>query len=372
MTTILVSLVSEQTIPNILFIKECNSIDIYLFLSSKIMEGKNKSHDIIQACNDVTDNNCTIITVQEDSLQDIERQLTKQSFNHSDNFIVNLTAGTKIMAIGTYDFFKNKNSKMIYIPIGKNEYHTLYPTSGEKKTTKPIDYRIGVHDYLTGYGITIKNPKKINKTLCLKTESDQFFLFYIECGKNELYSLNDLRKYRDKKKVSIGDLSHKSQEILIKCPVERFRKAEVLRKAEVKYLTGEWFEEYVYYLIKTSFNLNEKDIAIGVQIERGGVQNEIDIMFTRENRLYVIECKTSTYDENQNKNILNETLYKISALKKDFGLFVKPYLFTLSPEDKVQENHVRRSDLFGIEMIGREILSDTHLTNKMLDKIKND
>jgi hypothetical protein len=368
MATILVSLVSEQTIPNIIFIKESIGIDYYFFLSTQKMEGKNKSHDIIKACGFVTEENFTIVTVEEDSIQDIEEKLNNYEFSASDKFIVNLTAGTKIMAIGTYDFFKKLNSEIIYIPIGKNEYHIIFPD--RKNDIMSIAYRVGVQNYLTGYGITINNPKKINKTLCSKTESDQFFLFYMECDKSDLLSLNDLRKFRSRKKVNIDDFSANSKKTLTKCPIERFGKTEELRKADVKYLTGEWFEEYVYHLIKTNFHLDEADIAIGVQIEREGVKNEIDIMFTLENRLYVIECKTSTYDENQEKNILNETLYKISALKKDFGLFVKPSLFSLSSVDKVQDSHVRRSDLFGIMMIGREILSDNQRTKKMLDNLK--
>lgn len=357
MATILVSLVSEQTIPNVLYIRECNNVDEYVFISTEKMDKKNVSQHIMEASGTVNNENSETVIVKEDSLQDIEKQLKKQPFNREDKFLVNLTAGTKIMAIGVYDFFKNLNSEIIYIPIGKSHYYRLYP--GAKTSGEPIKYRIGVKDYLTGYGISIKNPKKIHQITYSITDTRSFFDFYINQDNDSLMALNDLRGFRGKKKLMLSDVGKRLRMLLCECPIRKFKETQELRKYEMKYLTGDWFEEYVYLLLKEYLSLDDDAIALGVQIERENVNNEIDIMFTRENRLYVIECKTSIYDSNQEKNILNDTLYKLSALKKDFGLFVKPYLFTLSQEgDKINRSHTDRSDLFGITMVDSEVICD--------------
>ena len=107
MATILVSLVSEQTIPNVLYIRECNNVDGYVFISTEKMDKKNVSQHIMEASGTVSNENSETVIVKEDSLQDIEKELKKQPFNKEDKFLVNLTDGTKIMAIGVYDFSKN-------------------------------------------------------------------------------------------------------------------------------------------------------------------------------------------------------------------------------------------------------------------------
>jgi len=366
MARILVSLVSDQTIPNILFIREQQNIDRYLFISTKKMEEKQKSQHIIQASGGDVAGNSKVLLVREDSLQDIEKCLNSESFEDSDRFIVNLTAGTKIMAIGVHNFFRNLGGKIIYIPIGKNHYRILH--SENEMSNKNIEFRIGVQEYLTSYGIEIRNPKKIGKTTYTENKTREFFDFYLQLDDKNLQLLDDLRKYRGKKMT----LSAENEDLIDffnACPVLENDDKKELSKKEIKYLTGEWFEEYIYFLLKSHLRLSDSAIAIGVQIVRENVDNEIDIMFTYENRLFVIECKTSVFDSSQERNILNETLYKISALKKDFGLFVKPYLFTLSQGDQIRENHRFRSDLFGIEMIDREMLNDATKMDCLLNSL---
>jgi hypothetical protein len=83
-------------------------------------------------------------------------------------------------------------------------------------------------------------------------------------------------------------------------------------------------------------------------------------MFTHENALHVIECKSSVFDTRSRKNILNDSMYKLAALGRDFGIRVKSYLVTLSRKGK-QKNHIKdafidRSKLLGIKIIDRDAL----------------
>ena len=109
---------------------------------------------------------------------------------------------------------------------------------------------------------------------------------------------------------------------------------------EKQYLTGGWFEDYIYDLLKQKLRLSNTDIGKGIEIKRKNergetVENELDIVFTYYNQLYVIECKAGLQGPKsfrQTKNIkksFEEAIYKLKALQSEFGLIPRSYLFTL-------------------------------------------
>ena len=85
------------------------------------------------------------------------------------------------------------------------------------------------------------------------------------------------------------------------------------------------------------------------------------------NKLYVIECKTKL--KGGEKNLLTETLYKQAALRKDFGLAAKCFLFTM---DEVRnEEGFNRADQLGITIIDFPILKDSgQLEQSFFSKIR--
>ena len=109
------------------------------------------------------------------------------------------------------------------------------------------------------------------------------------------------------------------------------RQAGFINKSELEYLTGGWFEEYVYYLVKKY--VKPQDIAIGIKISRAGVRhdNELDVVFTKGNKLFVIECKTGVKTE----RLFNEIVYKACAIKEALlGVSCYSYIFSLTRDDK--------------------------------------
>ena len=100
-------------------------------------------------------------------------------------------------------------------------------------------------------------------------------------------------------------------------------KENELTDEEVKYLTGGWFEEYVYNEIKEQ--IKPDDILIGVDINQTKEtnNNDLDVVFTKGNKLFVIECKTGIHKiefkgGNSNKSIVlkgEEAMFKEIAYK---------------------------------------------------------
>ncbi len=371
MSNVLVSLVSTQTIPNVLFIKEMEkrmeNIRMYLFVSTEKMEDKGKTDFIIQGSH-IKKSKKEIIKVVEDSIEDINSKLiefAKEKLSDEDNLIVNLTGGTKIMSIGVYNFFKERTSTIYYLPIDKNIYKQIFPSLTHRE--HKLNFRISLKDYLISYGIEIKS-KDINKTLKDKEYTESLFREFLN-NKIDTEIIDELRKERNKKEIRL-DEKIKSFLEKIKFDIE---KEGSINKKDINYLTGGWLEEYGYNLVRGHIQLDDNKIGLNVQISHDKTQNEFDVMFVHENILYVIECKTALKDDK--RNLLNDTLYKLSALNKNFGLNVRGYLFTLDrnlrgPEGEIKKDYQNRSDLLKVTLVDRAILSDREKLSEIFDSIK--
>ena len=98
-------------------------------------------------------------------------------------------------------------------------------------------------------------------------------------------------------------------------------------RSEIRYLTGGWLEEFCFNEIATFLNNGIDDVVIGVILRNHeGTENEFDVMFTKDNSLYFVECKS--LDQKYDKE--TEILYKIYALQQDFGLRIKSFLVSTS------------------------------------------
>ena len=133
----IVSIISEQTIPNYLFIKEMfHPGDQLMFISSKKMSNRiewientldwnllDPQHIILKKDGDEED--WASMTSQ------IEKALSKEG-----EYIVNLTGGTKYMALAVQSVFSRYASRFFYIPYPQNRI-----LSTNDKTESPIAYR---------------------------------------------------------------------------------------------------------------------------------------------------------------------------------------------------------------------------------------
>lgn len=149
--TILISLVSDQTRPNIQLINEFKSTtDLFLFLSTKGMENKGCRRWIENAAR-ITEDAVNFVEIHEFSFDNILSTLEGYGFSDTDTFIVNLTGDTKVMSIAAYEFFRHKNSKFIYITGGSDgKYIEIDGKTGERKEKNLSIKEEKLEDYLSG------------------------------------------------------------------------------------------------------------------------------------------------------------------------------------------------------------------------------
>lgn len=133
------------------------------------------------------------------------------------------------------------------------------------------------------------------------------------------------------------------------------------------YLNGGWLEEYVFNLIK-GLSINGLDCLLNVnfewQIQRAAskkkkTENELDVVFSCNNRLHIISCKTSSLDIL--KNAGKDALHELDSMKANVGgLFARPLLVSVHP---LKDADFRRAQNLKIPVVsGNNIL---HLQERL-------
>lgn len=336
-----VCLVSDQTIPNILSIYHFKP-DELLFVSTAEMENKQKIDHILHTLKLIGSDYCKNfhkVIVQQDSLLDCKNKLDNWMSNRDDyEYTVNLTGGTKMMSIAVYEYFKDYGSKMGYIPIGKNELLITFPIK-KRIAIEKIDFKLSVVEYLTAYGLKVINNKKLpsnHKDALSRKDLSKWIVENYQNLKKLLERFSEkLRKHRDDKngffwQTSYEPCNEQEKDLFSKAGFSFINDSyqKNLSQSEIMYLTGGWLEEFCYNEILQFKNKGIDDVVIGIIPETTkGTKNEFDIMFTKDNALYTVECKS--LDQNDDRK--TESLYKIAALQKDFGLRVESFFVSTSP-----------------------------------------
>lgn len=329
MSKTIVSILSDHLLPNFLFIKEMEGqYSDLLFVSTPQMEMQEKAMHLEVALGR-KEGSVRRIVVANDNYKEILDALSAEQLSDSVEYVVNITGGTKTMSLAVHEYFCQFNASFVYVPIGKNSYYDF-----STDQTYSLDYRVSLNEYFTLYGLAYDYD---NDLIC---DAQRPFNLFNEQKMSNFYLTEELRYAQ-------------------KAPRPELR----------RYLGGEWFEEYVYLRIKRDFKLRDEDIAKSVKICRlssTSNDNELDVVFVKDNALYVIECKVSmTGYGKEPKSVVDEYLYKLAAISKDFGLRVNSYIFTLHQmwrfAKATQENMNKRMRILGI----RDIIDGPKLTQPL-------
>ncbi|KAA6341695.1 hypothetical protein EZS27_010514 [termite gut metagenome] len=382
MKKLLVTLISDQTIPNVQFIKEKQDEDTYfLFVSTQEMEKKGIKHWIINVCKIPDNKIIKTMVVDQFSLNDIESKLNELNYEEYEKLIVNITGGTKIMLLAVTEFFRNfLVSEIFYLTGIKDTILQVHPQIKQPK--QHINKQITLDEYILSYGFEIQESKLSDIPFEF---TKQFFASFISEGKKYLLTFKELRRLRNEKKkkkkyeiTTIGGLDTFLHTIDYPLP-DCFQKEITCQ--EIKYLTGGWFEEYIFYrLIHDPDNISENNIKTGTTLRKDNTLNEFDVIFLYKGDLYTIECKTSIInakDDNEKRddekdNLMLDTIYKVTALQKNLGLKSRSSIFTLSSKEdnEVKISHFERGDIFNISILCREDLIDPTTSIAQLLNIK--
>ena len=258
---IIIVLVSQQTIQNVLFIKEFvkSNDDHILLISTKGM--KEKEEWIKNSLN--IQNKYHSIIVDEYDNKDILQKLKEFDIHEYKNKYINITGGTKLMSIETYDFFKSIENCHIYYITRGNEYKKIFPI--EEENTYNFKCSVSIKEYFKAYGFESKESG------LSEIDKEYTYDFLEKFLENDRYHIiQELQRKRgvnNLKKINISEVNGLGKFLSdIGFPLKN---EGIISKKEIEYLTGGWFEEYVYYTLKDANIVQDTDILCGVSKKMG-------------------------------------------------------------------------------------------------------
>ena len=299
--------------------------------------------------------------------------------NKDTHYCVNLAGGTRYMALAVQQVFEKFDTEFFYVQVEENLIvKSKFDDSIYDNDDRffPIRHRMSVAEYLHAHDIL--HNLGAGKHTPIRSEAETAFIFRLfsrhELPGNAYETMELLRKYyRNRKRVQIKHLETTGGYNSPAVPgLTRFlidigfvpETKGVLSHEELEYLTGGWFEEYVYHQVKKY--LNPQDIALSVVISRQDIRhnNELDVVFTKGNKLFVIECKTGV----QTERLFNEIVYKVCAISEALlGVSCNPYIFSLKKDDS--DILKRIADNMGITFIDNNILTNSRKMQLAMTKI---
>jgi hypothetical protein len=376
---ILVCLISIQHVPNLRSIQSVRPDWLILAVTSG-MAGKDEQ--LLKALavggldytkrKDVID----LAEGEEQSAEPINKKLHDLFKKYAkDEWIVNLTGGTKPMSIGAYEFSKDKGLKTLYIAEG-NQRQAVDLLGGP---CTPLQYDVTTGEFLAGYGFDILNAKDLGQT-------EERAILYTKLAANlalhnedaDLRGLLSRLQYFKEAQIKLNENQWKKNGLLLSKEDDVFLEDDTLRnliafqfglsttgkkfvgqldKPSTEFLTGKWLEVFVWSLLLPFVGKGIWDLHLGVLAGKSGPgeNNDLDVSFMRNQSLCIVECKTGGQEHDPEAN---DVLYKIEAIKSGpKALRVDTYLATTSDnvldpnKGGIREKLMRRSKIYGCKII---------------------
>lgn len=292
-------------------------------------------------------------------------------------YYLNLAGGNRYMTLSVQHVFEQFDTLFFYTQTRENQIvktifdHSIYDDDDE---VFPIKHRMTLKEYFGLYGLQsdVDKPRKQVRETAF---SQHLFTMFSQnlFGRGDYQVMETLReKYRNGRYLIISHVEKPYHPEMTAIPnLSKFldfigfvpERPGSLQGEEIDYLTGGWFEEYIYALIKAV--LQPDDIAMGVHISNGVIKhnNELDVCFIKANKLFVIECKTGVTSE----SLFNEIVYKVCALKEVLLGSGNSYIFSLKKDHK--GNWKRTAKYMGITFCDWLNLTKPERLKEILNKM---
>lgn len=380
----------SKTIVNI--ITEDNPVPAYLFIKEKYEDGDKLMYISAKDTEDDLDALSELFNVPATHIEEIVLKNDMDEFTYEKicrtvlghlkpgvSYCVNLAGGTRYMALAVQQVFERFGAEFYYVQVEENMMvKSIFDNSinDDDDYFYPIRHRMKIGEYLRAHEIDHNlregNHQPIRSEMQARIVFDLFARQ--ELSRHDHDTLEQLRTYyRNRRRVDINSLEMCSDDKQAVPYLSDFlehigfvpKVSKYLYKDELEYLTGGWFEEYVYYFVQRY--IKPQDLALGVEISRGNLRhkNELDVVFTKGNKLFVIECKTGV----QTERLFNEIVYKVCAIREALlGVSCYSYIFSLKRDDT--DVLKRIADNMDITFVDYNILTTSRKLNLTVKKIE--
>ena len=357
-----VCLISAQAAANLLPILDANfKPKQAIFIVSQDMIDEANALKLVFETQGITVHNKNIESVSD--FEYLEKQFSLICEENKDkNIALNATGGTKAMVIAGNNIFRKYRKAVFYLEAKQNRISYLYYSEdGNYFPDSELVSEITLQTYLAAYGIktnptvTQINTARLNAMIAAFINGYNTFNPYV-------YKLNwygnritdfkadllddDLMDNNFTKLLTQLSQADKNQGII------RFNGKSIdYKNHHDKFFTnGGWFEEFAYSRLKQ--NTKIKDIQCGLHVNNDIYdkeylsedfnRNELDVAFIANDKLHIIECKTSQISTTEGAKII----YKLEALKKYGGSMTKTCLLSYDKVPKVVKQRAKAAGVY--------------------------
>ncbi|MDP2368770.1 Card1-like endonuclease domain-containing protein [Rhodoferax sp.] len=294
----------------------------------------------------------------------------------NENIALNVTGGTKLMAVAAQEVFRSEGKPVFYVNVENDEVLVI----GEKAVSQPLLAKLKVHEMLRAHGYTVTTQEHPQVTRELRDLTARLIDHVASAGR-ALGALNALARAardnnlrvelnRDQSSLALGDIVA----LFVDAGLLRQQGDMLIFKDEESRLfaNGGWLESHVYEALQSLRSQHEalSDVATGVRVGFGGAdprstarardKNEIDVAFLYRNTLHLIECKTANLAQvgHGDDSKATEAIYKMESLLKLGGLRTKGMVVDYRGELARSEANQKRAAEAGIAIVSGAQLKD--------------
>lgn len=265
----------------------------------------------------------------EHDFEPMQESLMQFAARHeNDEVALNLTGGTKLMALAAQSVAALAQWKMFYIDADTDQLTWL---GAGKSHRQALNEQLRLRHYLRGYGFTIGEEPVHPQLPPAQQILTETLIRQIGSLETSLAQLNWLaQQAEDRRQLTVKLDDAQRDSLSLHNLLRQFSDADVLseqngtlrfRSDEARtFVKGGWLEAHVFRTLSgLTAPLGIRDKAANLQvIDDSGVKNELDAVFIARNRLFVIECKTARMDRPEAPKA-NDTLFKLAENCRRIG-----------------------------------------------------
>jgi hypothetical protein len=313
------------------------------------------------------------ITVEEKPIEPYDLDSARETcldllaHHEDDDLTLNVTGGTKIMALAAFEVFREFKKEIIYVDTQNETIQILSPNAA----TVTFRNVIRVRPYLAAYGQNIIEDRTNHEMVHHNRNTIDGFLR--DLGKYELpisilngYTAPHRNTRTFPLQVALDERHREMPDFMELLRLLEERRIVSLQGGRIvfpefsaiEFLSGGWLEEHVFDVVSSMSDTNSK-MGIVVEWSQSGrkpTTNEYDVVFTHNNRLYLIECKTKRFVGRDQQGVNEDLIYKLESLRNSAGgLYGKGMLVSYRRLTDKQKKRLKTNRL---EFCDREELRD--------------
>ncbi len=245
---------------------------------------------------------------------------------------LNVTGGAKPMSIGAYEACRAYELPIFYVHPEKDRLVWIYSPGGSEIPPVELADRIRIEPFLQAHGVEVRNQPGRNVVNPSLLQTGEEIIRCIDTYHRQLGTLNYLASKAEK---TLSTPLEQGQRRKASDLIELFQSHDLLEDTEADlrfsnedarfFANGGWLEYTVFDAVRQLRKQDQhiQDVARGVRVSRRqenkSIPNELDVVFLRNNRLHIIECKTRQFRGEGEDAPGAEALYKLDTLADLMG-----------------------------------------------------